>query len=110
MLQTFSKYAGVIQTLLGLSGQFVPAIGSAIGTATGGNTFNIVSGIALSYLGYKGTPGALQATVPALSGLNGLAGILGFTSLMPQGTLSNVINLAIAAWGLYARFAKKPQS
>jgi hypothetical protein len=37
MLQTFSKYAGVIRTLLGLSGQFVPAIGSAIGTATGGN-------------------------------------------------------------------------
>jgi hypothetical protein len=118
MLKNFTKYAGVVQTLIGLGSQFVPSIGPMLGAeATGGNIFNILSGAALSYLGFKGSDSAQRTGAQAIGGLNGLVGLLGFIKPdllaglglnLNSGTLSNIINLAIAAWGLYAGFAKKP--
>ena len=116
MLQTFLKYAGGAQGIIGLLGQFVPQLGTLLGTATGGNVFNILSGGAMTALGMKGSPSAQATGATALSGLNGLVGILGLLGPnnplagmdMGGGTVANIINIGIAAWGLYARFAKKP--
>jgi hypothetical protein len=51
MLQSFTKYAGIAQTLIGILGAtgFSPALGG-----TGGGVFNVLSGAVLSYLGFKG--------------------------------------------------------
>ena len=61
MLQSFTKYAGIAQTLIGVLGAtgFSPALGGAKG-----GVFNVLSGAALSYLGFKGTPS--QQTTGAL--------------------------------------------
>jgi len=118
MVQTFSKYAGVAQTAIGLLGQFVPGVGSMLSGAeagaTGGNLFNILSGAALSYLGFKGSESNQMMGAKAIGGVNALVGLLsafGVNSLfglqLNQGMLSMIVNLIIGAWGLYAGFAKK---
>jgi hypothetical protein len=114
MAQTFSKVAGIVQLILGLVGQFAPGIGAALGTGTGSNIFNIVSGGILSYLGMKGTEAGQRTGAQVLGGLNGLTGILGALGVnqlagipMNQGMGGNIINLLIGAWGLYAGFAGK---
>jgi hypothetical protein len=116
MTQTFTKYAGMAQAAIGLLGQFAPGVGSLLGAeATGGNTFNILSGAALSYLGFKGNDSSQRLGAQAIGGLNAVVGLLGAFHVeslagipLNQGTLSTIINLAIGAWGLYAGFAKKP--
>jgi hypothetical protein len=114
VVQTFSKVAGIVQLLLGLLGQFAPGIASALGTGTGSNVFNIVSGGILSYLGLKGTETGQRTGAQVLGGLNGLVGILGALGVnnlagmpMNQGMGANIINLLIGAWGLWAGFARK---
>ena len=114
MTQTFSKVAGIVQLVLGLVGQFVPGIASAIGAGTGGNVFNIVSGGILSYLGMKGSESGQRTGAQVLGGLNGLVGLFGVLGVnnvagMPlnQGMDANIVNLLIGAWGLYAGFAAK---
>ncbi len=116
MTQTFTKVAGVAQTAIGLLGQFVPAAGSLMGAeGTGGNVFNVLSGAALSYLGFKGSDSSQRTGAQAIGGLNAVVGLLGAFGVnsiagMPlnSGIVSTIINLAIGAWGLYAGFAKKP--
>jgi len=116
MTQTFTKVAGVAQTAIGLLGQFVPAAGSMLGAdATGGNVFNVLSGAALSYLGFKGTESNQRMGAQGIGGLNALVGLLGafgVTSVagiqLNQGMVSTIVNLLIGAWGLYSGFAKKP--
>jgi hypothetical protein len=114
MAQMFSKVAGIVQLVLGLVGQFAPGIASALGTGTGGNVFNIVSGGILSYLGMKGSDNGQRTGAQVLGGLNGLVGILGMLGVtkvagmaLNQGTGANVINLLIGAWGLWSGFASK---
>ena len=114
MLQNFTKYAGVIQLLIGALGQFVPGIGSMLGAQTGGNIFNMLSGAALGALGMKGTPSAQQTGAKTIGGLNILVGLLGAFGInniagfqLNEALLSNIINLAIGAWGMYSGFAKK---
>lgn len=113
MAQMFSKYAGVIQLLLGLLGQFVPQIGGMMNAGAGGNIFNMLSGAALSYLGFKGSAPAQRTGAQVLGGLNGLVGILsavGVTNIggiqLNAGVISTIVNLGIGAWGLYSGFAK----
>jgi hypothetical protein len=114
MAKTFSKYAGVIQLVIGLLGQFIPGISSMLGAHTGGNVFNLLSGAALSYFGFKGTESAQRTGAQAIGGLNGLVGLLNLLNInipgisLSEGTLSWIVNLAIGAWGLYSGFAKKP--
>ncbi len=112
MAQTFSKVAGIVQLILGLVGQFAPGIGAALGTGSGSNIFNIVSGGILSYLGMKGTESGQRTGAQIMGGLNGLAGVLGALGVnnlagipMNQGMGANIINLLIGAWGLWAGFA-----
>lgn len=114
MLQAFTKYAGIAQTALGVLGAAAPGVSAAVGTATGGNIFNILSGAALSYLGFKGTGGQQQTGSLVVGGLNALVGILGaagITSIagfpLSGGLISNVINIGIGAWGLLAGFMTK---
>jgi hypothetical protein len=115
MLQNFTRYAGIIQTVIGLLSQFAPSLGAMLGAqASGGNIFNILSGAALSYLGFKGSEGAQRTGAQVLGGLNGLVGLLGAFGVnnlaglqMNEGLVANIINLAIGAWGLYSGFAKK---
>jgi hypothetical protein len=114
MVQTFSKVAGIVQLVLGLVGQFAPGIASTLGTGTGGNIFNIISGGVLSYLGMKGTAGGQRTGAQVMGGLNGLVGLLGVLGVnnlagmtMNQGMGGNIVNLLIGAWGLYSGFASK---
>ena len=113
MAQMFSKYAGLIQMALGLLGQFVPQLGAMMGAATGGNVFNMLSGGALSYLGFKGSDSAQRTGAQVLGGLNGLVGVLGALGInniagmqLNEGMLSTIVNLGIGAWGLFSGFAK----
>ncbi len=114
MTQTFSKVAGVIQLILGLLGQFLPGLSASLGTGSGSNIFNIVSGGVLSYLGMKGSESGQRTGAQVLGGLNGLVGLLGALGVnnlagmpMNQGMGGNIINLLIGAWGLWAGFAGK---
>jgi hypothetical protein len=104
MTQTFSKVAGVIQAILGVLGTASP---ETLGTQTGGSIFNLLSGAALSYLGFKGTDANQRLGAQVLGGANGLVGLLGAFGGIEQGTLATIVNLAVGAWGLYAGFAKK---
>jgi len=118
MTQTFSKVAGVVQTLIGLLSQFAPSIGAMLGAqATGGNVFNILSGAALSYLGFKGSESGQRTGAQAIGGLNALVGLLGAFGMnniaglsLNSGAISTIINLAIGAWGLYSGFAGKAKT
>lgn len=114
MLRTFLKYGGGVQAILGLLGQFVPGVSSALGTQSGGDVFNIISGAVLSYMGFKGSQGTQQTGAQVLGGLNGIVGLLGVFGLkslfgipLSEGLISNIINLGIGAWGLMAGFKKK---
>lgn len=116
-----SRYAGLAQAGIGVLSQFVPSIGTALGAATtgagilgDGNLVNILSGAALSYLGFQGSDSTQRTGAQALGGLNGLVGILGALGINNLGGLqltngwgTIVINLLIGAWGLYSGFAKK---
>ena len=121
MLQTFTRYAGLIQAAIGVLSQFIPSLGSMLGAQTAGgnllasgNLFNILSGAALSYLGLRGSESAQRTGAQALGGLNGLVGLLGAFSVNNLGGLqltngwgTIIINLLVAAWGLYSGFAKQ---
>jgi len=115
MLQAFTKYGGVAQTVLGLLGAVVPGIASGLGTATGSNVFNILSGGALSYLGFQGNANQQRVGALGIGGVNAVVGLLsafGMQSIagipMNEGTLGTIINLVIGAWGLISGFMKKP--
>jgi len=114
MLQNFAKYAGVIQGAVGVLGAAVPGIGEAVGAGTGGNIFNIVSGAALGYLGFKGSAGAMNTGAPLISGINVIVGLLGAVGVnniagmqLNTGTAGIIVNIAIGAWGLISTFMKK---
>ena len=112
------------QTAIGLLGQFVPgSVGSMLGGPEtggslmgGGNLVNVVSGAALTYLGFKGSESNQRTGAQVIGGLNGVVGLLGAFGMNNLGGLqltngswiSVAINLIIGAWGLYSGFAKKP--
>ena len=115
MIQKFLRIAGVGQTGIGLLSQFVPSIGSILGTqAASGNIFNIVSGAALGFLGLKGSASGQRAGALGIGGLNGLVGILGALGMnnilglqLNEGIGSVIVQLAVGAWGLIAGLGKK---
>jgi hypothetical protein len=123
MLKNFTKYAGVVQTLIGLASQIWPGFAQMLGSPAtantsllgSGNLFNMLSGVALSYLGFGGSQNVQRTGAQVVGGLNGLVGILGAIGVkeiaglqLSSGWGTIVVNLLVAAWGLYSGFVKKP--
>ena len=112
MLQTFSKYAGVIQAILGAVGTASPDLASTLGAVGGNSIFNLISGAVLGYLGFKGNESQQKAGALGVGGLNALVGLLGAVgvnvgTITPDNAIGVIINLAVGAWGLIAGFMKK---
>jgi hypothetical protein len=112
MLQNFSKYAGVIQGILGLAGTASGNLSATLGAAGGNSIFNLISGAVLGYLGFKGTESQQRTGAIGVGGLNALVGLLGAfgvtnLGITPDGTIGVIINLAVGAWGLISAFMKK---
>ena len=114
MLQTFSKYAGIIQAVLGAAGTISPGLaeGLTLGAGSGSSIFNLISGAVLSYLGFKGTESQQRTGAVGVGGLNALVGILSAVGVQnlgitPDGTLGIIVNLAVGVWGLIAGLKKK---
>jgi hypothetical protein len=114
MLNAFSKYGGVIQTVLGLVGTAAPSVVPALGASQGGSIFNLISGVVLSYLGFKGPENQQRIGAIGLGGLNAVVGVLGALGItnvagitLNESTLGIIVNLAIGAWGLFAGLMKK---
>ena len=109
MVDTFAKYAGLAQTVIGALGAASPQVASALGTGTGTNGLNVLSGLALSYLGFKGTPAAQKTGALSLGAINAIVGVLGMAGIhnvagipLNATVVGNVINLDIGAWGILA--------
>jgi hypothetical protein len=111
MLQTFSKYAGIIQAILGAAGTASPGMASSLGAVGGSSIFNLISGAVLGYLGFKGNESQQKAGAIGVGGLNALVGLLGAfgvnLGITPDNAVGVIINLAVGAWGLIAGFMKK---
>jgi hypothetical protein len=60
----------MIQTVLGAIGTVAPSAVPALSTSQGGSIFNLISGVVLSYLGFKG--GEAQQRAGALGLVAGL--------------------------------------
>ncbi len=114
MLQAFTRYAGMAQTLLGVLGAAAPDLAPALGAGTGGSIFNVLSGAGLSYLGFKGTPDQQRIGALGIGTVNAIVGVLGMVGFrevagipLHAGNVSMIINLAIGAWGIIAGLMKK---
>jgi len=114
MLSAFSKYAGIIQTVLGLVGTAAPSAVPALGAAQGGSIFNLISGLVLSYLGFKGGESQQRVGALGLGGLNAVVGVLGALGVsniagisLNTETVGIIVNLAVGAWGLISGLMKK---
>jgi hypothetical protein len=112
MLQSFTKYAGIAQTLIGILG--ATGFSPALGAGTGGSVFNVLSGAALSYLGFKGTPSQQKTGALGIGAANAIVGVLGMMGMtqiagipLNASTVGMVVNLAIGAWGILAGMTAK---
>lgn len=112
MLQTYTKYAGIAQTLIGVLG--ATGFSPALGAGTGSSVFNVLSGAALSYLGFKGTASQQKTGALGIGTVNAIVGILGMMGMtqiagipLNASTVGMVINLAIGAWGIFAGLTAK---
>jgi hypothetical protein len=116
MLDAFLKFAGPLQALLGAGGAFAPGLAGALGTGTGGNLVNLLSGLAASYLGFKGSPEAQQNGAKYIGAANMLVGLLAAAGVnqiagipLSQGNVAMAVNLAVGLWGLAAGFMANKQ-
>ncbi len=114
MLSAFSKYAGAIQAVLGAVGTAAPTAVPALGAAQGGSIFNLISGLVLSYLGFKGGESQQRVGALGIGGLNAVVGVLGALGVtniagitLNESTLGIIVNLAVGAWGLISGLMKK---
>ena len=114
MLQTFLKFAGPLQALLGAGGAAVPAVAGALGSGMGGSLVNLASGGLASYLGFSGSPEAQQRGAQFLGVANlvvaglGAAGVHEIAGIgLNQSNVALAINAGIGIWGVLAGFMKK---
>jgi len=111
MVGAFARIAGPLQAGLGALTAASPAIAAALGAGAGASAFNVVSGAALSILGWKGGESTLRSGSQLLAGLNlvvGLLGLLGIDRIagLPLNAtiVGNVINVGIGIWGLVSAY------
>lgn len=111
MVGGFAKIAGPLQAGLGLLTASSAGAAATLGAGAGASGFNVLSGLALSLIGFKGTEGARRSGSQALGGINLLVGVLGLLGIdrvagvpMNATIVGNVINVGIGIWGLVAGF------
>jgi hypothetical protein len=109
MADGFARIAGPLQVVLGVVTAVSPQAAAAVGAGVGASGFNVFSGAALSFLGFRGTESALRIGSQALGGINLLVGVLGLLGIdhvagVPVNAtiVGNVINVGIGIWGLVA--------
>jgi hypothetical protein len=114
MLKELTRIAGPLQALVGVAGAAAPGAAAALGTGMGGNAVNVISGAVLSYLGYKGSPGAQRSGAQVLGVVNLLVGVLNAAGVhqiagfpLSEGNVAMAVNLVIGVWGLVAGFTGK---
>jgi hypothetical protein len=114
MVDIFTKYAGLAQTAIGVLGAASPDVASALGTGTGANGLNVLSGLALSYLGFKGSAAHQRTGALSIGTLNAIVGVLGMLGIsniagipLNVTAVGNIINLAIGAWGILSGLMAK---
>jgi len=114
MVDTFTKYAGLAQTAMGVLGAASPAVAGALGQGMGGSGFNVLSGLALSYLGFKGSPDAQRTGALGIGSINAIVGVLGLVGInniagipLSASNVGAIINLAIGAWGVISGLMAK---
>ncbi|OGD21581.1 MAG: hypothetical protein A2Y69_10830 [Candidatus Aminicenantes bacterium RBG_13_59_9] len=109
------KIGGIIQTLFGAAGQFIPGAGEVLTTqSTNGNIFNMVSGVLLGAAGFQKSEKTAKVVGPVVGIVNAAAGVLGLTGnstvagfQLNSGTPQIVLNFIIAAIGILTPFLKK---
>jgi hypothetical protein len=116
MAKLYTQVVGVALLVAGILGFFLKeSLGFLHFTATH-NLVHIISGLALGYLGFKGNESNQRLGAQIFGVIYGLVTLLGFLNVgngNPLGlqlhlnTTYNIIHLVIAAWGLYAGFARK---
>jgi hypothetical protein len=113
MNKTLTGLLGIAQGVLGILGTASGGVSQAVGTATSGNIFNIVSGAAFGVLGLGAPESAQKVGLPIVSGLNGLVGILGAAGVsniagvqLNQDLLPNLINIGISILGFIFTYIK----
>ncbi len=116
MAKQFTQLVGAALLVVGILGFFVKeSLGFLHFTMTH-NLVHIISGLALGYLGFKGSESSQRLGAQIFGAVYGLVTVLGFLNVgdgNPLGlqlhlnTTYNIIHLVISAWGLYAGFAKK---
>jgi hypothetical protein len=114
--KTLTGILGAAQGLFGLLGTASGGVTNAVGTATSGNIFNLVSGAALGALGFGTSEKTQKVGVPIVAALNAIMGILGLTGVnlgnlnLNGGTGANIINIGVAVLGFIFTFMKSKKS
>jgi len=110
------RIAGFAQTALGIVCVASGTVSQAVGTQSSGDIFNLFSGVALSFLGFKGSKSVRSIGVPIISGLNGLIGIPGLIGVynvagipLNEGVIPNMVNIGISVWGFVSTSLNKPK-
>src|SRR5262245_35687507 len=81
MADGFAKIAGPLQALLGVVTAASPQAAAAVGAGAGASGFNIVSGVALGVLGFRGGETGMRTGSQVLGGINLLVGVLGLLGI-----------------------------
>jgi hypothetical protein len=109
MVEAFAKVAGPLQAALGVITAASPQVAAAVGAGGGASGFNVLSGAALSFLGFKGTESTQRSGSLGLGALNLVVGLLGLLGIdrvagipLNATVLANAINIGIGIWGLVA--------
>jgi hypothetical protein len=115
MAKLFTQVVGVILLVVGVLGFLMPGIGTLLQFHTHHNLIHVISGLALAYAGFMGNEATQRLLAKIFGAIYGLVTVLGFAGMENLGpimlhlnTTYNLIHLLVAAWALYAGFAKRP--
>lgn len=111
MSGAFARIAGAFQAGLGVLTAASPELAAAVGSGVGASAFNLLSGSALSVLGWKSGEGVQRSGAQFLGGLNLAVGVLGLLGIdrvaglaLNASILGNAINVGIGIWGLVSAY------